>query len=125
MAAPAVPDWPNSNHSPSDTCTSPSSFTIQVEGNNPDSASFLDSDTGTRVTLGVGEYRITELDPGPRIVTTFTADCNGVIQPGDQKTCKIPEYTNKFHNNISRRGHPKCPNGFHRSPDGDCERVSS
>jgi micrococcal nuclease len=22
-------------------------------------------------------------------------------------------------------GLPRCPNGFHRSPDGDCERVSS
>ena len=22
-------------------------------------------------------------------------------------------------------GLPGCPNGFHRSPDGDCERVSS
>jgi len=22
-------------------------------------------------------------------------------------------------------GLPRCPDGFHRSPDGDCERVSS
>lgn len=77
------------NHSPGDTGTSPSSFTIQVEGNNPDPASFPGSDKGTRTTLGVGEYRVTELDPGPRIETTFSADCNGVIQPDDQKTCKI------------------------------------
>jgi hypothetical protein len=26
---------------------------------------------------------------------------------------------------IDTKGMPRCENGYHRSPDGDCERVSS
>ena len=25
---------------------------------------------------------------------------------------------------IDTKGMPRCPNGYHRSPDGDCERVN-
>jgi len=66
------------------------SFTLTVEGNNPVPSTFQGSSSGSRITIGTGEYSITEIEPSsPQREATFHGDCNGIIQPGDIKTCRI------------------------------------
>jgi hypothetical protein len=71
------------------TCTSPSDFTIKVTGNHPTPSTFqVTSESGTVVTLGVGAYKVSE-EPFQGSEPSFSADCEGIIAPGDQKTCTI------------------------------------
>ena len=71
------------------TCSSPSDFTIKVTGNNPTPSTFqVTSESGTVVTLGVGAYKVSE-EPFLDFKPSFSADCEGTIAPGDQKTCTI------------------------------------
>jgi hypothetical protein len=79
--------------------TSPSSFTFTVEGNNPDPEEFVgdDSDGCVDVTIGPGEYAVSEaagsLAPGVEI----TGDCEqdplnpqratGEIEAGETEEC--------------------------------------
>jgi hypothetical protein len=71
-----------------DKCPEPKDFKITVTGNHPDPASFDGSSSGTLVTLGIGPYKVTE-DELKGFDPSFSADCNGTIAPGDQKTCTI------------------------------------
>jgi hypothetical protein len=71
------------------TCHSPSDFTIKVTGNNPTPSTFqVTSESGTVVTLGVGAYKVSE-EPFQGFEPSFSADCEGTIALGDQKTCTI------------------------------------
>jgi hypothetical protein len=71
------------------TCTSPSDFTIKVTGNHPTPSTFqVTSESGTVVTLGVGAYKVSE-EPFQGFEPSFSADCEGTIALGDQKTCTI------------------------------------
>jgi hypothetical protein len=71
------------------TCSSPSDFTIKVTGNHPTPSTFqVTSESGTVVTLGVGAYKVSE-EPFQGFEPSFSADCEGTIAPGDQKTCTI------------------------------------
>jgi hypothetical protein len=70
----------------------PSNFRMQVTGNNPIPASFNGSSQGTVVTLGPGEYDVSESTPPPAppgltLVTARSTDCTGNISEGDSRTC--------------------------------------
>ncbi|MDR4511074.1 MAG: hypothetical protein MRJ93_05140 [Nitrososphaeraceae archaeon] len=92
----------------------PDEFTIEVTGNNPDPSSFAGSNTPVDVTLGVGQYEVSESpdasvddamenleDAFPLIaifgpIVTFSGDCTqqgstglGSIAEGDTQTCNI------------------------------------
>ena len=70
-------------------CHGPEDFTIKVTGNNPTPSTFqVTSESGTVVTLGVGAYKVSE-EPFLDFKPSFSADCEGTIAPGDQKTCTI------------------------------------
>lgn len=73
------------------------SFTLTVEGNNPIPSTFQGSSSGSRITIGIGEYSITEIEPSSsQRGATFHGDCSGIIQPGDIKTCRIINILNLF-----------------------------
>ena len=80
----------------------PNTFNIQVTGNNPSPSFFKGSDTGTTVTLGPGNYKISEtLPPGSAFDAAFAGDCQkdgslsatGNINAGETQKCTI---TNTF-----------------------------
>ena len=53
-----------------------------------------------------------------------------IIMPTSITIARCPNGTHKSPNGdcetvVSHTGLPRCPNGFHRSPDGNCEEVSS
>jgi len=74
-------------------------FTITVTGNNPEPSEFLGSSEGTLVTLGTGEYTVSELNDliGVSVLTEFSGDCTqsdqyeaqGTIANGEEQTCTI------------------------------------
>jgi hypothetical protein len=78
-------------------CPDPSDFIITVTGNNPRPSTFPGSGTGTLVTLGPGEFTVTETNPGPFNVffsgdckrVTDTASAAGTISAGEHKTCQV------------------------------------
>jgi hypothetical protein len=60
------------------------------------------------------------------IITLFFS----VIMPTSITVARCPNGTHKSPNGdcetvVPHTGLPRCPNGFHRSPSGDCEQVSS
>ena len=66
----------------------PSSFTMNVTGNNPSQASFPGSDSGVAITLEPGAYSVSETGPAG-YAATFSADCLGTIAAGENKTCTV------------------------------------
>jgi archaellum component FlaG (FlaF/FlaG flagellin family) len=82
---------------------SPGDFSIQVSGNNPSpSTPFQGSTTGTQVTLGPGQFVVTEVVTHTGYSISFKNDCTqtggvnsaiGSINAGEAKTCTI---TNTF-----------------------------
>ena len=74
-----------------------SDYTIHVDGNNPTPDTFPGSEEGTDVTIGFGRYSVSEVI-GPQVhfsgSTQFSEDCNGVIHPGETKTCIITKVVN-------------------------------
>jgi hypothetical protein len=66
----------------------PADFSITVNGNNPLPNNFPGSPTGTVVTLKAGLYSVTETGPNG-YSSTFSDDCEGSIEAGEEKTCTI------------------------------------
>ncbi len=63
-------------------------FTQTVTGNQATPASFYGNESGVTVTLGAGNYSVSQaIQQG--ITTSFSADCNGTIAGGETKTCVI------------------------------------
>jgi hypothetical protein len=85
----------------------PIDFSIQVAGNNPQPNTFNGSATGTNVTIGPGDYTVTETpntqvttllaNANVNLTTTFAGGCSptgtGTIDAGVAETCII---TNTF-----------------------------
>jgi len=79
----------------------PSSFNIFVTGNNPNPSEFAGSNVPVIVTLGAGNYEITENLPNITssglvditLTTSFAGDCTdegtGTIEAGESQTCRI------------------------------------
>ncbi|MGH2809887.1 MAG: prealbumin-like fold domain-containing protein, partial [Actinomycetota bacterium] len=65
-----------------------SDFTLAVEVEGPDPASFPGSSSGTQVTLAAGEYKVTETKV-TGYTGSFSADCTGSIEIGEEKTCIV------------------------------------
>jgi hypothetical protein len=70
---------------------------MNVRGVAPSPDTFPGSETGTNVTLGFGGYQVGELRPSnipfSQSAESLSADCSGVIHPGETKTCTV---TNVF-----------------------------
>jgi hypothetical protein len=64
---------------------------MSVQGNNPNPSSFDGSTTGTRVTLGPGEFEVEESQSSTPAGLVFDHSedqgCTGSIQAGETKTC--------------------------------------
>jgi hypothetical protein len=64
------------------------------------------------------------------IFVSITISLSFLLLPIQEVSARCP---NGYHKSPSgdcekvtdTKGMPRCPNGYHRSPDGDCERVSS
>src|SRR5262249_11511086 len=57
-------------------CADPSDFEITVSGNNPSPDSFQGDTAGTQVTLGPGQYTVSEPPTNPTgYITSFLGDC--------------------------------------------------
>ena len=65
-----------------------SDFGINVYGNNPNPGFFMGSETGTDVKIGVGYYSVYE-NWLPGYNSSYSPDCYGEINPGENKTCTI------------------------------------
>jgi YVTN family beta-propeller protein len=66
----------------------PSDFTIDIEGNNPSNDEIQGSEEGVSITIGEGEYAITEEAP-PEYTTQYSQDCTGSISNGETKMCVV------------------------------------
>jgi hypothetical protein len=65
-----------------------SDFGIYVYGNNPIPYSFQGSETGTDVKIGIGYYSVNE-NWNQDYITSYSSDCSGQINLGENKTCTI------------------------------------
>ncbi|NJD53875.1 MAG: hypothetical protein FIB07_13525 [Candidatus Methanoperedens sp.] len=65
-----------------------SDFGINVFGNNPNPAYFVGSETGTDVKIGAGYYSVNE-NWNPEYITSYSPDCSGQINMGENRTCTI------------------------------------
>jgi hypothetical protein len=65
-----------------------SDFTINVTGTSPIPASFPGSESGTSVSLGAGDYSVSET-PVSGYTPAYSAGCEGTIAAGEAKTCTI------------------------------------
>ena len=73
-------------------CAQASDFTIRVSGNHQTPDVFNGSESGTNVTLGVGDYRVEVATNPPNVVGAgylFGEDCDGVIHADETKTCTV------------------------------------
>ena len=78
-------------------CPPVNDFKITVTGNNPSPATFGGSETGTQVTLGPGQYKITEQTPGFPVEFSVSGNCvktgdleaSGTIGAGETQKCDI------------------------------------
>lgn len=64
-----------------------SGFTMTVSGNNPSSTSFAGG-TGTVISIDAGSYSVDEV-LNTAYSKSLSADCAGVLLPGESKTCTI------------------------------------
>jgi hypothetical protein len=66
-----------------------SDFIVHVSGNDPSPSTFKGSESGTDVTIGEGDYRVTfDFVPGYG-GGGGNQDCDGLIVSGQTKTCLI------------------------------------
>ncbi|MDQ5963241.1 MAG: hypothetical protein QG629_323 [Patescibacteria group bacterium] len=63
-------------------------FQMNVSGNMPSEATFSGSTLGTTVSLKAGTYSVTET-PDAAYAVTYSADCNGTMEPAVSKTCTV------------------------------------
>ncbi len=66
-----------------------SDFSISVCCNNPSPGYFQGSENGTDVKIGSGYYSVYENYWGPDYITSYSPECIGQIEPGENKTCTI------------------------------------
>jgi hypothetical protein len=78
-------------------CLSAYNSTISVSGNNPNPRMFNGSAARTTVSLGPGDYNVTESKVSAFYGEIDSSDCSGTIKTGETKTCII---TNSYANNI-------------------------
>jgi prealbumin domain-containing protein len=67
-------------------------FTMYVNGNNPDRASFNGEESGTTVKLDAGNYNVTEGSVTGYTQIGASPDCSGTIAAGETKTCTITNH---------------------------------
>ena len=65
-----------------------SDFTLNVSGESPSPASFTGDEGGVSVTINAGDYDVTEGGHAGYSVS-FSADCEGTIGIGEEKTCTV------------------------------------
>src|SRR6188472_3128313 len=86
---------------PKGTSVPLATFFIGVRGNNPNPRGILGSETGTNVTLGLGNYTVTEI-PVAGYIASYSSECKGTvarggtIEPGGIKTCTITNHDAAF-----------------------------
>jgi YVTN family beta-propeller protein len=75
----------------------PSDFTITVSGNSPSPNTFPGNsrEGGTAVSLKPGSYKVTESGPSG-YTSSFSSDCSGQINAGQDKACIITNEAKKF-----------------------------
>jgi YVTN family beta-propeller protein len=73
----------------------PSDFTITVTGNNPSPSTFSGSSSGTSVTLKSGSYKVTETQGPSGYTASYSSDCSGSIDAGQNKQCTITNEAKK------------------------------
>jgi hypothetical protein len=77
---------------------SASDFIMHINGNNPSPFDFPGSESGTSISIGSGQYAVTETKATTnsplQFSATFSQDCNGIINDRETKTCIV---TNKAH----------------------------
>ena len=75
----------------------PSDFTITVSGNSPSPNTFPGNsrEGGTTVSLKPGSYKVTETGPSG-YTSSFSSDCSGQINAGQDKACIITNEAKKF-----------------------------
>ena len=78
-------------------CLSAYNSTISVSGNNPNPRMFNGSEAGTIVSLGPGNYNVTESKVSAFYGEIVSSDCSGIVKTGETKTCII---TNSYAKNI-------------------------
>jgi len=78
-------------------CSTAYNSTISVSGNNPNPRMFNGSEAGTTVSLGPGDYNVTESKVSAFYGEIVSPDCSGITKTGETKTCII---TNSYANNI-------------------------
>src|SRR6266705_1821574 len=78
-------------------CLSAYNSTISVSGNNPNPRMFNGSEAGTTVSLGPGNYNVTESKVSSFYGEIVSSDCSGMVKTSETKTCII---TNSYANNI-------------------------
>ncbi len=66
-----------------------SNFSISVCCNNPSPSYFQGSENGTDVKIGPGFYNVYENYWGQDYMQSYSSDCNGQINLGENKTCTI------------------------------------
>ena len=86
---------------PKGTSVPLATFFIGVRGSNPNPRGILGSETGTNVTLGLGNYTVTEI-PVAGYIASYSSECKGTvarggtIEPGGIKTCTITNHYGAF-----------------------------
>ena len=73
----------------------PSDFTITVTGNKPSPSTFSGSSSGTSVTLKSGSYKVTETQGPSGYTASYSSDCSGSIDAGQNKQCTITNEAKK------------------------------
>jgi len=69
----------------------PSDFSIKVAGtSNPSPAEFQGASQGSEVTLGTGDYEVTEITEDPNYQITSKGDCKGNVGDGDVNVSTTP-----------------------------------
>jgi Bacterial Ig domain len=69
----------------------PSDFNIKVTGtSNPSPAEFQGASQGSEVTLGTGDYEVTEITQDPNYQITSSGDCKGDVGDGDVNVSTTP-----------------------------------
>jgi len=66
----------------------PADFALAVKGGSPDPAQFSGNAQGIPVALDAGDYAVSQ-ETALGYHTTLSADCQGTIGPGDEKTCTV------------------------------------
>jgi hypothetical protein len=78
--------------------------------------------------LGGGDQTAGSSNSGGSGTTTGSSTSSSSSLPSSSGSSRCPDGYHRSPSGdcervIDTRGMPRCPNGFHRSPDGDCERV--